>query len=69
MTLHGGPFNGKDHEDIGTTLQKLCVFEGRIPVKGCKVGIAVYEPTPDRSKSFYLETIWDGSTLEQIIDT
>jgi hypothetical protein len=67
IKLVGGPLNNTLVEDLGTIIQKICIYfdhdwngDG---VKGTECGYAIYEPDELRTKSFWLENLWDGDTL------
>jgi hypothetical protein len=62
MTLINGPYHGRQIQDLGTVRQKMSIYRP-LPDGRIKTGCAIYEPSPDRSQSFWLENIWDGSTL------
>lgn len=64
MTLVGGPYNAREVADIGTTRQKMPVYR-TLPSGKVESGYAIYEPDSWRVQSFWLENIWDGSTLEE----
>lgn len=36
------------------------IYKGGKPIPGTMAGTAVYEPTTDRSKAFWLENHWHG---------
>lgn len=66
ITLISGPYNGRQIEDSGTVVIRMCIYDPA-PVKGAKVGEARYEPSEDRSVAFWEGNTWLG-TLEEIID-
>lgn len=62
MTLINGPFNGMEIDDLGTVTQKLSLHKPRRD-GAIECGYAIYEPSLDRSRSFWRENLWDGATL------
>jgi len=62
MTLINGPYHGRQIQDLGTVSQKISIYRP-LPDGRIEIGYAIYEPSHDRLQSFWLENIWDGSTL------
>lgn len=67
MTLLNGPFNNTEIADLGTVTQKLSLHRP-LPSGLIECGLAVYEPDPSRSRSFWSHNEWDGSTLVTLGD-
>ena len=66
ITLHGGPWNGRKIEDLGSDTITMAIAErhepdGRTPAIGFRVGSAVYEPNKSRTAAFWLENAWEGT--------
>lgn len=67
MRLIGGPWNHRIIHDNGTVNQKMSIYseftgkDRKTPKIGCKSGYAIYEPNEERTQSFWLGNVWDGT--------
>lgn len=62
ITLIGGPCHSRQIQDLGTTRQKIAIYRPA-PSQHTEAGYAIYEPSHDRTLSFWLTNLWDGSIL------
>ncbi|WAC21015.1 hypothetical protein OVA24_06415 [Luteolibacter sp. SL250] len=70
ITLHGGPCDNRTIRDIGTVAIRMSIADqwiGKRPVIGARCGLAIYEPTPCRTRAHWLTNVWQGRIVA-IID-
>jgi hypothetical protein len=65
IQLINGPWDKREIEDLGQVVIRMVIAEqyekdGKTPVKGVRIGSAIYEPSEDRTLAFWLENSWDG---------
>ena len=67
-TLRNGPCDNKRVEDLGRPVIKIAIASkwirtenGPRPARGAKTGVAIYEPSKDRTEAFWLSNEWHGT--------
>ena len=66
IRLISGPSHNRKIADSGTVQIKIGIskrWQNNRPCPGYESGYAIYEPSVDRSKAFWLTNVWDGITI------
>lgn len=66
MKLINGPYNGRQIDDSGAVVLRMCITEDGTSRRGVMCGTAIYEPGTDRAAAFWSHNEWDGR-LEAVI--
>lgn len=65
MKLINGPYDGREIEDLGSAIVRMCIYDGG-QVAGATIGEAIYEPDQTRERAFWSDNNWLG-ILEGVI--
>lgn len=69
MQLINGPLDKKVIKDLGKVVVRIGIaskWKDGKPAIGSRSGNAIYEPSKNRKKAFWLENQWEGTTQKII---